>query len=388
MRFRLPLALLAAALLALAVAASASAAPGLEVAVQDDAQLLSDNFGSRGPALDAAVRARRRLHPRQRRLGRHRAQPHVPPRPRRARLRLHPLRPPDRRGRRPRPARPAHPHRPGAGLGLGRPQGGRRPAGRQALRRLRRPGRGALPRPRDPLQRLERAELARLAAPREGLPPRPLHEDRRPPLPRALRRRLLAIKRSDPAAQVWIGETSPNLRKGRNGAPLSTAPLKFLREMTCRDGIVKGCRGTLKADGYAHHPYEFAHAPNWRDPNPDNVTIGTLGRLRSALSKLSRARALRYTGSRRDAGLPDRVRLLLERLACAVAGQARQLHAAGVRDGAPAGRPPARLLPAARPARGPPWRSGLMDPAGQPHPAFGAVRDFVTQNAPRLARRG
>ena len=55
MRFRLPLALLAAALLALVVAGSASAAPGLEVAVQDDAHLLSDNFGDRGPALDAAA---------------------------------------------------------------------------------------------------------------------------------------------------------------------------------------------------------------------------------------------------------------------------------------------------------------------------------------------
>jgi hypothetical protein len=51
MRFRLPLALLAAALLALVGAPSASAAAPLEVAVQDDAQFL---FGNRGPALDAA----------------------------------------------------------------------------------------------------------------------------------------------------------------------------------------------------------------------------------------------------------------------------------------------------------------------------------------------
>jgi hypothetical protein len=40
------------------------------------------------------------------------------------------------------------------------------------------------------------------------------------------------------------------------------------------------------------------------------------------------------------------------------------------------------------PPAGVAWRSGLMDPAGQPHPALSAVRDFVTQNALRLAQRG
>src|SRR3954468_3210058 len=52
---RLPLSLLAAAALALGVAVPASAAPGLELAVQDDAQLLSENAGIRASALDAAT---------------------------------------------------------------------------------------------------------------------------------------------------------------------------------------------------------------------------------------------------------------------------------------------------------------------------------------------
>ena len=33
-----------------------------------------------------------------------------------------------------------------------------------------------------------------------------------------------------------------------------------------------------------------------------------------------------------------------------------------------------------------PWRSGLLDSSGRPHPAFGALRDFVTRNAGLLAR--
>ncbi len=55
----------------------------------------------------------------------------------------------------------------------------------------------------------------------------------------------------------------------------------------------------LKADGYAHHPYDFAHAPNYRYPGDDNVTIGTLSRLTRALDKLSRAGVLRKNGGGR-----------------------------------------------------------------------------------------
>ena len=389
MRFRVPLALLAAALVALAAAGPTFAAPGLEVAVQDDAHLLSDDVGARAAALDAAaslgvvyVRANvswagTAPSPRARRA------PSAP---------VYDFTRYDRlideaaaRGLRvqltltgPAPAWASGAHK----LGVDRPDARRFGvfAGQAAAH--------------------FRGRVTRYSVWNEPnwhgwLRPEKICRRGRCTKSGAARYRSLyvaayaAVKRADPAAQVWIGETSPNVRKRRNGAPLSTAPLKFLREMTCRDGIVKGCHGTLKADGYAHHPYEFGHAPTWRDPNPDDVTIGTLSRMRSALSKLSRAHALRYTGSGAmpvyltefayftsgSRALSPAKRASYTKQAFAIALKApgvRQLLYYQLID------PPADV----------PWRSGLMDPAGQPHPAFGAVRDFVAQNALHLAQRG
>jgi Cellulase (glycosyl hydrolase family 5) len=102
-----------------------------------------------------------------------------------------------------------------------------------------------------------------------------------------------AIKDADRRAKVLIGETSPYGRPG-----LSTAPLAFLRAVTCVNKKYKRARSCpkLKADGYAHHPYDFRHAPKFQYPGADNVTIGTLRRLTKALDKLSRAGVLRKTG--------------------------------------------------------------------------------------------
>ena len=89
-----------------------------------------------------------------------------------------------------------------------------------------------------------------------------------------------AIKSSDPAAQVLIGETSPfSLPKGR-----ASAPIAFLRK------VAKG--GHLFADGYAHHPYDFRHAINYNYPGKDNATLKTLGHLTSALDKLAASHSL------------------------------------------------------------------------------------------------
>jgi hypothetical protein len=89
-----------------------------------------------------------------------------------------------------------------------------------------------------------------------------------------------AIKSADPSAQVLIGETSPfGLRKR------ATAPLKFLRGVTSRGGLV--------ADGYAHHPYDFTHAPTYRYPGADNATLATLDHLTTALDQLAAAGRLR-----------------------------------------------------------------------------------------------
>jgi hypothetical protein len=101
-----------------------------------------------------------------------------------------------------------------------------------------------------------------------------------------------AIKRADPRALVLIGETAPYNRTG-----FSTSPVAFLRALTC---VNKGYRHTrscprLKADGYAHHPYDFAHSPRYRHPGADNATMGTLSNLTRALDRLSRAGVLRYT---------------------------------------------------------------------------------------------
>jgi hypothetical protein len=91
---------------------------------------------------------------------------------------------------------------------------------------------------------------------------------------------------------VFIGETSPFSlgRKSRN----AVAPLQFLREVTCANKRYKRAKrcGTLKTDGYAHHPYDFDHKPTYKYPGKDNVTIGVLSRLTSALSKLRKAKLL------------------------------------------------------------------------------------------------
>jgi hypothetical protein len=101
-----------------------------------------------------------------------------------------------------------------------------------------------------------------------------------------------AVKHNAPGAQVLIGETSPFAIKGGRTA---MAPLKFLRGVTCAKSNYKRARGcaALKTDGYAQHPYDFTHKPTYKYPGRDNVTIGVLGRLSSALSKLQGAGLLK-----------------------------------------------------------------------------------------------
>jgi hypothetical protein len=106
-----------------------------------------------------------------------------------------------------------------------------------------------------------------------------------------------AIKKADPKAKVLIGEMAPVGRKG-----LSTPPLAFLRSVACVNSKYKRVRSScprLKADGFAHHPYDFGHAPSFQYPGADNVTLGTLSRLTKALDKLSKSGALRYNGGGR-----------------------------------------------------------------------------------------
>jgi hypothetical protein len=93
------------------------------------------------------------------------------------------------------------------------------------------------------------------------------------------------IKSVDPAAKVLIGETSPQAR-GSAGM----APLTFLRAMVGHSHLF--------ADGYAHHPYDYTHAPSQRSRGSQDVTIATLGRLTHQLSVLRRAHHLRTPSGR------------------------------------------------------------------------------------------
>jgi hypothetical protein len=53
----------------------------------------------------------------------------------------------------------------------------------------------------------------------------------------------------------------------------------------------KSC-GELEADGYAHHAYTTSVGPRFEPDNKDDVTIGVLSRLTSALDKAAKAKAL------------------------------------------------------------------------------------------------
>ena len=92
------------------------------------------------------------------------------------------------------------------------------------------------------------------------------------------------IKSIDPGAQVLIAETSPRGRRG-----ISLSPLRFLRQATCARRDYRPARpcGRLEADGYAHHAYDLERPPAAKYPGSDNVTIGTMGRLTSGLDRLA-----------------------------------------------------------------------------------------------------
>jgi hypothetical protein len=104
-----------------------------------------------------------------------------------------------------------------------------------------------------------------------------------------------AIKKVDPKAKVLIAETSPYELYNRSKKIYNAvSPLAFLRQMTCsNESFTKSeCPG-LKADGYAHHPYDYAHEPSYRYPGKDNATLGTLSNLTNALNRMNKTKALR-----------------------------------------------------------------------------------------------
>jgi hypothetical protein len=97
---------------------------------------------------------------------------------------------------------------------------------------------------------------------------------------------------------VLIGETAPYGQPGR-----VMAPLEFLRAVACARSDHEPARrcSELRADGYAHHPYQFTEPPEARPRGDDTAQIGSLDRLTHALDRLAAARLLATPA---DAPLP------------------------------------------------------------------------------------
>jgi hypothetical protein len=89
--------------------------------------------------------------------------------------------------------------------------------------------------------------------------------------------------------KVLMGETAPT------GSPHDVAPLIFLRGALCLSTTYRRAStcAALPAYGYAHHAYTVKLGPNYVDPAPNDVMIGTIGRLVTALNRAARAGAIR-----------------------------------------------------------------------------------------------
>jgi hypothetical protein len=91
------------------------------------------------------------------------------------------------------------------------------------------------------------------------------------------------------ADRMWIGETAPR------GTGKDVAPLTFLRGALCLNANYhksSSCH-KLPGDGWATHAYTPAAGPFFVPPSRNDVTIGVLDRLNSALAKAGKAGAIR-----------------------------------------------------------------------------------------------
>jgi hypothetical protein len=90
-------------------------------------------------------------------------------------------------------------------------------------------------------------------------------------------------------ARVLLGETSPR------GTSHVVAPLTFLRGVLCLNSKYHKTSSKcakLTASGYAHHAYTTGQGPTFRPSQPNDVTIGVLSRLTTALDRAGRAGAV------------------------------------------------------------------------------------------------
>ena len=194
-----------------------------------------------------------------------------------------------------------------------------------------------------------------------------------------------SIKRVAPRAQVLIGETAPFGIRDR-----VTPPLEFLRSVACARADYAPARpcGELRADGYAHHPYQFVRPPERPGGGPDTAQIGALDRLTRALDRLAAARLLAT-----PAGAPLPVYLTefgyfrRGRRALPEARRADYLPRAFAV--ASARYPRVRQLLQYQLVSPPPgyygshFDTGLMGRAGVPTPAFGALAAWSARESAR-----
>jgi hypothetical protein len=105
--------------------------------------------------------------------------------------------------------------------------------------------------------------------------------------------RSVAANKSD---KILIGETSPR------GNVHIVHPLTFLRGIACLNASYHKTRkcSRLPADGYAHHAYTTRTGPRFIPPDKNDVTIGVISRLVTALDRVARA-----------GGLPKRLKIYL-----------------------------------------------------------------------------
>jgi hypothetical protein len=198
-----------------------------------------------------------------------------------------------------------------------------------------------------------------------------------------------AIKAADPAAKVLIGETAPFSKKG-----WSTSPLAFLRGVTCVNKKYKRARNCpkLRADGYAHHPYDFGHAPNYQYPGADNVTIGTLSRLTRALDKLSRAGVLRKNGG-------GRMPLYLTEYGYFASGHRalkkslrsrylQQAYTLALKNSRVKSQLQYLMVSPPRTVRSAFFDLGLMNTSGKPNVGYRALRSWFGKNRGKVKRPG
>jgi hypothetical protein len=201
--------------------------------------------------------------------------------------------------------------------------------------------------------------------------------------PRIYRNLFMAAQRGLRAAglgdaPVLIGETAPR------GTGKVVAPLTFLRGVFCLNTRYRKARGCAELDaaGYAHHAYTTAAGPLFRPKEPNDVTIGVIGRLVTALNRAERAGAV----SRRlpihltEFGIqsfPDRIqgvdlarhsdyRSIAERIAWSTP-QVVAFSQYLLRDDAPVPGAPSV-------ARYPGFESGLRTNAGKSKPALSGFR--------------